>query len=158
MLPSQLARCSSFSLHPNSTPASRDRVDNNWLIVAAIGRRQAVVDGKMFLYLAGAVLLQLHVLSAAALQAGGWAKAGGGNGLPVSTAMAVYLGCFSWFLCEYLLFEDIHTYTCARPDCKHPPASHHVHKPMHTARFQNASSNLHPPCAPSSLPSSFPKP
>jgi delta14-sterol reductase len=61
------------------------------------------VDSKMFLYLAGAILLQLHVLSAAKLQT----SAGG----KLSWAMAAYVGCFTWFLWEYLLFEDIHTYT-----------------------------------------------
>jgi hypothetical protein len=74
------------------------------------------VDGKMFLYLAGAVMLALHILSAASLHQLSWDRTA--NGLPVSNAMAVYVGCFGWFLVEYLYFEDVHTFTCA---CFHAP-------------------------------------
>jgi len=68
----------------------------------------ADIDTKMFLYLAGAVLLELNVLSAALAHAAAW---GGADGRPLSNAMALYAGCMSWFVCEYLFFEDVHTFT-----------------------------------------------
>ena len=78
------------------------------------GRDVCELDGKMWLYLAGAVLLWLHILSAACLHALDWGGAAGGahiNGLPVSNGMLVYLLLFGWFVVEYLYFEDVHTFT-----------------------------------------------
>ena len=69
-----------------------------------------LVDGKMFLYLAGAVMLALHILAAASLHAQLWQATPGAAGL-VSNAMAVYVCCFGWFCVEYLYFEDVHTFT-----------------------------------------------
>ena len=65
--------------------------------------RWAMFDVKMFLYLVGAVMLSLIVLSAAALQA----EQDGA----LSRAMLAYVGCFTWFFCEYLYFEEPHLYT-----------------------------------------------
>ena len=64
------------------------------------------VDIKMFLYLTGAIMLQLNLCAAMAFQAAqpAW------NG-HISNSMRVYVGCFSWFLIEYLLQEEIHLYT-----------------------------------------------
>jgi delta14-sterol reductase len=59
--------------------------------------RWAMFDVKMFLYLVGAVMLSLNVLSAAALQA----EQDG----TLSRAMQTYVACFAWFCCEYLFFE-----------------------------------------------------
>jgi len=60
-------------------------------------------DVKMYLYLIGAVMLALNIYSAAALQK----KQDG----VLSRAMATYASMFSWFICEYLFFEEIHLYT-----------------------------------------------
>jgi delta14-sterol reductase len=62
------------------------------------------VDAKMFLYLAGALLLELNLLSAAAhhlrLHAEG-----------PSRGVLLYAGLFSFFCTEYLWFEEVHLYT-----------------------------------------------
>ena len=62
------------------------------------------VDAKMFLYLAGAVLLELNVLSFAAHH---W------QAFPddPNPGVALYACLFSWFVCEYLFFERVHLYT-----------------------------------------------
>jgi protein-S-isoprenylcysteine O-methyltransferase Ste14 len=65
------------------------------------GRR---VDAKMYLYLIGAVLLELNVLSFAAYQR----QVNGGTFAP---SILLYCGLFSFFLCEYLFFEEVHLYT-----------------------------------------------
>ncbi len=62
------------------------------------------VDAKMYLYLIGAVLLELNVLSFAAHAM----KVNGGK-LPASVLL--YCALFSFFLCEYLFFEEVHLYT-----------------------------------------------
>jgi delta14-sterol reductase len=61
------------------------------------------VDAKMWLYLAGAVLLQLNVLSFAAHQQ----RADGG----VSAGVVLYAALFTFFLLDYLTFERVHLYT-----------------------------------------------
>ena len=62
------------------------------------------VDIKMFLYLVGAVGLQLNILSCmvAHMEL---------NDGKVSNAMAVYVALMGWFLTEYLLGEEVHLYT-----------------------------------------------
>ncbi len=67
----------------------------------ALGGR---VDGKMFLYLAGATLLELNVLSFAAHH---WIA------FPhdPSPGVALYAALFTWFVCDYLIFERVHLYT-----------------------------------------------
>lgn len=62
------------------------------------------VDVKMWLYLVGATGLGCNILSCAAHQRAAW----GGR---TSMAMGTYLGCFAWFLVEYLLGEEVHLYT-----------------------------------------------
>jgi len=63
-----------------------------------------LVDAKMFLYLAGAVMLELNVLSFAArhvlLHRADW-----------SPGVVLYVVLFSFFLAEYLNFEKVHLYT-----------------------------------------------
>lgn len=61
------------------------------------------VDAKMYLYLVGAVLLELNLLSFAAAHQEAQA-------LP-NPGVALYVGLFSFFLCEYLFFEEVHLYT-----------------------------------------------
>ena len=67
----------------------------------ALGGR---VDAKMFLYLVGATLLELNVLSFGAHH---WMT------FPddPSPGVALYVALFSWFVCEYLFFERVHLYT-----------------------------------------------
>ncbi|HEY6034591.1 MAG TPA: DUF1295 domain-containing protein [Kofleriaceae bacterium] len=71
-----------------------------------LGRRanpqRGRVDAKMFLYLVGAVMLELNVLSFTAhhvLRFG------------ASASIVVYAALFSFFLVEYLCFERVHLYT-----------------------------------------------
>ncbi len=61
------------------------------------------LDAKMALYLCGAVLLELNVLSFAAHQAVafGW----------ISTGLLVYSALLSFFVVDYLFFEEVHLYT-----------------------------------------------
>jgi len=68
------------------------------------GRHGARVDAKMFLYLIGAVQLELNVLSFAAHQA--LAHPG-----QVSPGVIVHAAMFTFFVLEYLLFEEVHLYT-----------------------------------------------
>jgi len=62
------------------------------------------VDAKMFLYVLGAVMLALNLLSFAAHHASMYP--GGG-----SPGVWLHLGLFLFFLCEYLYFERVHLYT-----------------------------------------------
>ncbi len=66
-----------------------------------IGNR---VDAKMFLYLYGAIFLELNLLSFAAHH--GLVHNNG-----YSPGIVIYLVLFTWFLCDYLVFERVHTYT-----------------------------------------------
>jgi delta14-sterol reductase len=62
------------------------------------------VDAKMFLYLVGAVMLELNVLSYAAAHI----QLHPGDPSP---GVMLYVALFSFFLCEYLFFEEVHLYT-----------------------------------------------
>ncbi|KAJ3007652.1 UNVERIFIED_CONTAM: hypothetical protein HDU68_003414, partial [Siphonaria sp. JEL0065] len=62
------------------------------------------VDAKMALYCLGAVMLQLNILSMAALHYQN-------NGSVIANAVIVYVGMFTWFLIEYSFFENVHLYT-----------------------------------------------
>ncbi|KAJ3331217.1 hypothetical protein HDU76_003765 [Blyttiomyces sp. JEL0837] len=62
------------------------------------------IDIKMALYSLGANLLQLNILSMAALHYSL-------NDGHLSNAMLVYLVTFTWFLVEYSSFENVHLYT-----------------------------------------------
>jgi delta14-sterol reductase len=61
------------------------------------------VDVKLFLYVIGAVGLQLVILSCAFHQSLQWGY--------FSLAMKVYIVCFGWFIVEYLVCEHVHLYT-----------------------------------------------
>jgi protein-S-isoprenylcysteine O-methyltransferase Ste14 len=63
-----------------------------------------LVDAKMYLYLIGAVQLELNVLSFAAHQALSHPS-------QVSPNVFVYAALFTFFVCEYLFFEEVHLYT-----------------------------------------------
>ncbi|MCB1692853.1 MAG: DUF1295 domain-containing protein [Pseudomonadales bacterium] len=62
------------------------------------------IDVKMWLYLVGAVMLELNVLSFATfhLQA---------HGLHASTGILVCAAMLTWFVFDYLTFEEVHLYT-----------------------------------------------
>ncbi len=63
-----------------------------------------LVDAKMYLYLIGAVMLELNVLSFAAHEA----KVNGGV---TAISVVVYSALFTFFVSEYLFFEEVHLYT-----------------------------------------------
>ena len=62
------------------------------------------VDAKMYLYLVGAILLELNVLSFAAHQRMAHPDA-------PSPGVALYAALFTFFVAEYLFFEEVHLYT-----------------------------------------------
>ena len=62
------------------------------------------IDAKMWLYLVGAILLELHVLSFAAFHYIQY-------GMASSPGIFVAAGLISYFVCDYLTFEEIHLYT-----------------------------------------------
>lgn len=62
------------------------------------------VDAKMFLYLVGAVMLELNALSFAAHHHMAFPD-------DPSPGVALHLALLSWFVCDYLLFERVHLYT-----------------------------------------------
>lgn len=65
------------------------------------GRR---VDAKMLLYLVGATLLELNLLSFAAHHYMTFPE-------DPSPGVFLHVGLFSWFVCDYLFFERVHLYT-----------------------------------------------
>jgi delta14-sterol reductase len=64
----------------------------------------AHIDAKMYLYLAGATMLGLNLYGFAAHQRLAF------PGDP-SSDVTLYVALFTFFLCEYLLFERVHLYT-----------------------------------------------
>jgi delta14-sterol reductase len=64
----------------------------------------ARIDAKMWLYLVGAVMLALNLLSAAAHHALRFPD-------DPNPGVFLHVALFSWFLCEYLFFEEVHLYT-----------------------------------------------
>lgn len=68
--------------------------------------RGRVLDAKMFLYLVGAVHLELNLLSCVATH---WVY-NSPNGSP-NTGMALSAALLSWFVTEYLWWENVHLYT-----------------------------------------------
>ena len=67
----------------------------------ALGGR---VDAKMFLYLVGATMLELNMLSFAGHH---WLT----HPDDPSPGVFVYVGLFTWFVVDYLTFERVHLYT-----------------------------------------------
>jgi delta14-sterol reductase len=86
------------------------RTGKSLLAEIYLGRREnpqllgGLVDAKMWLYLVGAVMLELNLLSFAAHQA----EVNGGTTAPT---VVVYSALFTFFVCEYLFFEEVHLYT-----------------------------------------------
>ena len=61
-------------------------------------------DAKMVLYMVGAILLELNLLSFAAHHFLSFPE-------DPNPGVALYVGLFSFFVCEYLFFERVHLYT-----------------------------------------------
>jgi hypothetical protein len=106
----EFARCVTKDQLTSDGPRAGLAVDRTHAPLLArfyLGQRWNVsvvgVDSKMYLYLIGAVMLALNILSAAAVYS---QRAGS-----LSLAMSVYVGCFMWFIVEYLLGEEVHLYT-----------------------------------------------
>ncbi len=70
--------------------------------------RDGFLDAKVWLYLVGAVLLQLNVLSCAAEQLATFSGAGAGS---VNPGFLLACAMLTWFCCEYLIFERVHLWT-----------------------------------------------
>jgi len=66
--------------------------------------QQGRIDAKMFLYLAGAVMLELNVLSFTARHLALHPD-------DPSAGVLLYAALFSFFVVEYLTFEEVHLYT-----------------------------------------------
>ncbi len=62
------------------------------------------VDAKMFLYVFGATVLELNLLSFAAHHYSTYPD-------DPSPAVVLYVALFTWFICDYLVFERVHLYT-----------------------------------------------
>ncbi|HKJ84807.1 MAG TPA: DUF1295 domain-containing protein [Spirochaetia bacterium] len=60
------------------------------------------VDAKMFLYLVGATMLALNVLSFASYHLSAYGQ---------SSSVTLYTALFFWFLVDYMTFEHVHLYT-----------------------------------------------
>ncbi len=65
---------------------------------------EVLADAKMYLYLIGAIQLELNLVSFAAHQV----LAHPGEASP---GVFVYVALFTFFVCEYLFFEEVHLYT-----------------------------------------------
>ena len=100
-----LALTVSLAVLPGVSAQSDSRVRDFFL-----GRRRnprlfaGRVDAKMYLYVMGATLLELNLLSFAAHHV----LSHPGN---VSPGVILYVGLFTWFVCDYLVFERVHLYT-----------------------------------------------
>lgn len=66
--------------------------------------RKGLVDAKMYLYLAGAVMLELNLLSFTAYH---WIQ----HPADPSPGVFLHAAMFSFFVVEYLNFEEVHLYT-----------------------------------------------
>ncbi len=81
-----------------------------WLLELYRGRRRNPqmfmrrADAKMVLYLLGAVLLELNLLSFAAHHLLSFPD-------DPSPGVVLYVVLFTWFICDYLVFERVHLYT-----------------------------------------------
>lgn len=62
------------------------------------------VDAKMFLYVFGATLLELNLLSFAVHHYSTYPD-------DPSPGVVLYVALFTWFICDYLVFERVHLYT-----------------------------------------------
>mmetsp|Transcript_19755 Transcript_19755/g.27161 ORF Transcript_19755/g.27161 Transcript_19755/m.27161 type:complete len:384 (+) Transcript_19755:449-1600(+) len=103
------ARCVTIDqLKDASTIQDADTLKRSWITTFFLGQvwnpRYFGIDIKMLLYLLGAVALQLNILSCVIthLQI---------NNGHASNAIITYTICFTWFVFEYLMGEEVHLYT-----------------------------------------------
>lgn len=79
----------------------REKPVRGWLADLYLGRAEnpqwGKVDAKMFLYLVGAVMLALNIISFASVDP--------------TPGVLLYAALFLFFLTEYLFFEEVHLYT-----------------------------------------------
>eukprot|EP01147_Barroeca_monosierra_P000780 gene780-4068_t len=98
-------RDTTVSSEPRNTPSRLPLVNVMLEFYSGLqfNPRLGNLDLKMYSYLYGAVLLELVLLNAAAshIEITG----------SLSNAMCVYVGMFSWFVTEYIYFENVHLYT-----------------------------------------------
>ncbi len=86
------------------------RTGRSWPVEFFLGRREnpqawgGRFDVKMFLYLVGATMLALNLLSFAAFHLQHF-------GAEASLGVVVHVALFGWFLLDYLFFERVHLYT-----------------------------------------------
>ena len=83
--------------------------------------RPSIIGGadiKMMLYVLGANMLHLVILSATYHHATTMQEIGAAGvtlpligAVPLSRAMLVYVALFTWFICEYLFYENVHAFT-----------------------------------------------
>lgn len=84
--------------------------EGSWLAQFYLGRRTnpslfgGRVDAKMYLYVIGAVYLELNLLSFGAHHHLSFPE-------DPSPGVFLYFALFTWFLCDYLIFERVHLYT-----------------------------------------------
>ena len=69
--------------------------------------RDGFLDAKVWLYLVGAVMLQLNVLSFVAFHL----THAGTDARSINPGFLLACGMLTWFCCEYLIFERIHLWT-----------------------------------------------
>lgn len=67
-----------------------------------------ILDAKMYLYLIGAVHLQLNILSYTAAH---FLSSSSSSSSPVHPGAPLAAAMLTWFVVEYLYFEDVHLYT-----------------------------------------------
>lgn len=85
-------------------------MSNSWLGDFYLGRRanprmiNGRVDAKMYLYVAGAAIFVLNILSFATHHFLN-------NLTDPSLGVVVYACLFCWFICDYMVFEHVHLYT-----------------------------------------------
>jgi delta14-sterol reductase len=93
----------SFALVTGAAP-----VKESFLADFFLGRRfspqwlRGRVDAKMFLYLVGATMLALNILSFASYHVSTHGQ---------SSSVTLYTALFFWFLVDYMTFEHVHLYT-----------------------------------------------
>ncbi len=91
------------SLPPLIRPEEKPSALRQFFLGREWNPRVVGVDVKMWLYAVGAIQLEMNVLSFLAYQLALYGV--------TSRAMNLYGGIFTWFLAEYMFFENVHLYT-----------------------------------------------
>ena len=82
-----------------------------WKISVGMGgdTKSKFLDVKMLLYLIGAIVLELNILGAVCYEQA--LRHQHGNSDSNSNAILLYAGLFTWFVLDYLWYEEVHLYT-----------------------------------------------